>query len=516
MLFCSLLLSACENDAVEPNGGKDEGLPTLITHPNTDLTIYSTKITGAITDEGDSEIIEAGFVVDTVPTPTVQKNLNKFIREPDRDGLMTAIINDIPAYNTYYVRSYATNGQGTGYGNEIKFSSLTPNIFKGDVILSTQQEVEAFAQPKYTTIDGSLVITGSVTDLSPLQKLVIVNYALYITNTTHLTTIKGLSNLEAVNASYFYHGMRIENNKALRSLEGLEKLIGNNGYFSIINNDEITDLNGLNNLLYNHGGALRIEGCDQLRSLHGLEKFNWLDGDIMMKDNPVLEDITALRSLNLLKGSISIMNNTSLQNVNGFESLHRVEVIGLYDNMMLSDLKGFSNLDTITMGISLRNNNALKDLSGLEKIKTCDYLSIDDSPALTSLKGMENLQQVGHAIYISNAGLTNVDALGNVNRAQRIILIENDNLENILGLNKLTTLAENGSSLTIVSNNRLKSLAGLNNLAKADGEIFIERNEMLTDFCSLKPLLKTGWNNGLSIGSNAANPNAAEIINSCP
>ena len=109
-----------------------------------------------------------------------------------------------------------------------------------------------------------------------------------------------------------------------------------------------------------------------------------------------------------------------------------------------------------------------------------------------------------------------MDALGNVNRAQRIILIENDNLENILGLNKLTTLAENGSSLTIVSNNRLKSLAGLNNLAKADGEIFIERNEMLTDFCSLKPLLKTGWNNGLSIGSNAANPNAAEIINSCP
>lgn len=523
ILLCLLLLSSCKKDSpnepkIPSNAGDSTavGVPTLITYPNKNLTRYSTKITGSITDTGDSEIIEAGFVADTAPSPTIQKHLNRFISKPDGNGLMEVIITNIPANTTYYLRSYATNGQGTGYGNEIQFTSPSQNIFKGNVTLSTQQEVEEFGQAKYTTINGSLEITGSVTDLSPLKNLAVINYEFNLRYTSQLITIKGMDSLEAVNASNFFHGMRIENNTALRSLEGLEKLTGNNGYLYIINNDKLTDLNGLNNLSYNHFGELRIEGCNQLRNLHGLEEFRWLDGDIMIKDNPNLEDIAAFGNLNFITGRIRIINNASLLSVDGFESLHKVDGIEIYDNKMLSDLKGFNNLDTITSIIFLRNNSALTNISGLEKITTCEYLTIENSPSLTSLKGLENLKEIKYAITISYSGLINLNELGNLNRTQRLDISDNSNLEDILGLNKLTTLTENAYGLSITSNNQLKSLVGLDNLKRVDGEIFIGGNQMLNDFCSLKPLLKTGWKGHLDVRGNAANPNAEDILNSCP
>ena len=524
ILFYLILLSGCEKDSpLEPkipdNDGEIDfvaGLPTLHTNSNTDLTRYSTKITGSIIDTGDSQIIEAGFVVDTDSSPTVQKNLNKFITEPDENGLMLKVITSIPANKTYYIRSYATNAQGTGYGNEIHFTSLFQKTFEGNVTLSSQQEVEDFGSEKYTTINGSLEITGSITDLSPLENLAIINYAFHLRSTSQLTTIKGLDSLEAVNASYFFHGIRIENNKALKSLEGLERLTANNGHFYIIDNDQLVDLNGLNNFSYNHFGEFRVEGCDQLSNLHGIEKFQWLDGDVMIKDNPVLENITAFGNLSFINGRIRIINNPTLQNLEGFKNLLKVDGIELYDNNQLSDLSGFCNLDTITSGILIRNNGSLKDFSGLEKIKTTEYLTIDNSPALTSLKGLENLEEVKYKVEINNSGLTNMSGLENLKQTERFYLRSNEKLKNLVGLNKLSVLANNAYSLNINSNSQLQSLEGLDNLLRADGQIYIGSNQVLVNFCSLKPLLETSTYGSFIVEGNASNPNSTDIRNSCP
>ena len=514
-----LLLSSCDKDSIIPdNGGVKDvvGLPTLITNPNTNLTLYSTNLSGSLIDEGDSKVFEAGFVVDTAQNPTITNNHNKFIVVPDQNKLMEITIENIPANNTYYFRSYATNNQGTGYGNEIKFTSLPQNIFNGDVTLSTQQEVENFGNEKYTTINGNLEITGTVTELSPLRDLVLINYAFNVRNTTQLTTLKGMDNLEVVNYSYFFHGMQIENNKALKSLEGLEKLTRNNGVLYIINNDELINLNGLNNFRLNHFGELRIEGCDKLRNIHGLENFKWLDGDIMIKDNPVLEDLTAFEKLNFMTGRIRIINNASIQNVNGFEGLNEVDGIEVYDNKKLSDLKGFCNLERIPSTILFRRNSALNNLSGLEKIMTCEYITIEDSPALTLLKGLENLRGIKYQFEISNSGLTNFNGLENLTQVASLVILNNDNLQNLLGLSKLTILSGRDYSLSIISNNQLKSLAGLDNLTKADGQIYIGYNKTLNDFCPLKSLLKTERKGELIIENNEANPKVADIINCNP
>jgi hypothetical protein len=513
-----LLLSGCEKKSPPEPQLPDQaaGLPTLITNPNTDLTRYSTKLTGSLTHAGDSEIMEAGFVVDTVPSPTIAKNLNKFVIKPDQNGLISVIITNIPANKTYYIRSYATNMQGTGYGNEVKFTSLSEKVFKGNVTFFTQQEVEEFGKEGYTTIDGSLDIKGSVTDLSPLKNLAIINYAFNVSYTSHLVTLKGMDSLEAVNARYVFNGMRIQNNKALKSLEGLEKLTGNNGYLYIIDNDELTDLNGLNNLTISHFGELRIEGCEKLRNLHGLEKLNWLDGDIMIKDNPALENIDALGNLNFVSRRIRIINNPSLRNLDGFNKVKTSEGIEIYNNKMLTNLKGFSNLESATSVIFLGNNIALQDLSGLEKITTTEYLTVESCPALTSLKGLENLKDVKYAIKISGSGLINLNELGNLNQTQRLELGNNQKLENILGLSNLTRVVGFASSLTIRGNHQLKSLAGLDKLAKVDGQIYVGYNQMLQDFCALAPLFKTGWKGSFSAEGNAVNPTAAAIKENCP
>lgn len=518
-LFFLLLLSGCDKDPILPDNDDPEditGLPTLITDTNTNITIYSISLSGSLIDEGDSKVFEAGFVFDTVPNPTIIRNSNKFIVLPDQNKLMVIKIENIPANSTYYFRSYATNNQGTGYGNEMKFTSLPQNIFKGNVTLSTQQEVENFGNEKHTTINGSLEITGTVTDLSPLKDLVLINYAFDVKNTTQLTNLKGMDNLEMVNYKYFFHGMQIGNNKALKSLEGLEKLIRSNGEFYIINNDELVDLNGLNNFRLNYFGEFRIDGCEKLRNLHGIENFEWLDGDIMIIKNPVLEDISAFEKLNFMTGRIRIINNASIQNVHGFEGLKEVDGIEVYDNEKLSDIKGFCNLERITSIILIRNNSALKDLSGLEKIMTCEFLTIENSPALSSLKGLENLNNIKYHIRISNSGLTNFNELGNLTQTQYLGISNNEKLQNLSGLSKLTLLTGSDYSLSISSNNQLKSLAGLDNLTKADGQIYIGYNKALNDFCPLKSLLKPGRKGELIIEGNEVNPKAADIISCNP
>lgn len=514
LYILSLFLCCKKKDSiVTPPESK---LPTLITHPYADLTRFSVRISGTITDSAGSKILEAGFIVDTVSSPTIQKNLNKFVRVPDNKGNMLAIITNIPANKTWYFRSYAKTQEGVGYGNEIKFTSLPEKVFDGNATLSTQQEVETFGSKHYTTINGSLTITGSVTDLSPLKNLAIVNYAFNVQWTNQLTTLKGLDSLEAVNGLYFFHGMRIENNSALKDLIGLDKLTGNNGYLYIRNNDQLTDLTGLEKLYYNHFGELRIEGCTNLRSLHGLENFSWLDGDIMLKDNPKLTDITAFGNLSFLSGRISIINNASLPNLTGFSKLHKIEALEVYDNLILPDLKGFSNLDTIISGFSLRNNAALKNLNGLEKITTTAYVNIENSPSLTSLEGLQNLKTITGKLTIWTSGLSNMKGLDNLVSLPSIELVMNDQLQDLQGLNNLTALTNNTYALTITRNLQLKSLTGLEKLTTAPGQIYIGFNSLLNDFCPLKPLMKTDWKGYLITEGNAVNPTPTSIATGCP
>ena len=83
---------------------------------------------GTFTDLGGSELTEWGVCYSTNPCPTLTDN--KVIAKESKDGKFECELTGLTLNNTYYVRAFATNQKGTGYGKEMKF--ITGTFFVSD------------------------------------------------------------------------------------------------------------------------------------------------------------------------------------------------------------------------------------------------------------------------------------------------------------------------------------------------------------------------------------------------
>ena len=103
-------------------------LPVLTTTDiagNFDFTIYIEGMSamggGNISNQGESAITDRGLCWNTTGNPLITDSIIS-----DGTGIgtfSTAAITGLTENTTYYVRAYATNAQGTAYGNEISFNS---------------------------------------------------------------------------------------------------------------------------------------------------------------------------------------------------------------------------------------------------------------------------------------------------------------------------------------------------------------------------------------------------------
>jgi hypothetical protein len=111
-LVLSIILHSCKKDEV----------PTVTTSEITDITGTSATSGGTITDEGSGAILERGVCWSTETPPTITDN-----KTTNGSGAGTFIsnISEMTMATTYYVRAYATNDAGTGYGMAISFSTLS-------------------------------------------------------------------------------------------------------------------------------------------------------------------------------------------------------------------------------------------------------------------------------------------------------------------------------------------------------------------------------------------------------
>jgi uncharacterized protein (TIGR02145 family) len=99
-------------------------LPSLTTTPATGITPNSASSGGNITYDGGNEIVARGLCWSTSPNPTI---LNSITNEGTGTGIFTSNILNLISDTTYYMRAYATNSEGTAYGNQISFT--TPPYF---------------------------------------------------------------------------------------------------------------------------------------------------------------------------------------------------------------------------------------------------------------------------------------------------------------------------------------------------------------------------------------------------
>lgn len=113
------------------NCKKDTPIPVVTTYEVTEVTKTTATSGGEITSEGDAPVTERGVCWGTNQTPTIADS--KTIDGAGAGSFSSAIIGLI-ANAKYYVRAYATNSAGTGYGNVMVFTTginFNPNITYG-------------------------------------------------------------------------------------------------------------------------------------------------------------------------------------------------------------------------------------------------------------------------------------------------------------------------------------------------------------------------------------------------
>ena len=100
---------------------KNEEIPTLTTAEATGITTASAVSGGNITSDGGAEITSRGVCWNSQGNPTVA---NKTTSDGSGTGSFNSSLTQLLPNTYYYIRAYATNSAGTGYGDEQGFATL--------------------------------------------------------------------------------------------------------------------------------------------------------------------------------------------------------------------------------------------------------------------------------------------------------------------------------------------------------------------------------------------------------
>jgi uncharacterized protein (TIGR02145 family) len=110
---------------------KKTEIPTLTTTAISSITTTSASSGGNITDDGGAEVTARGVCWGTATKPEITGS-----KTSDSKGIgsFTSSITSLTPNTKYYVRAYATNSEGTAYGNE---QSFTTNAVVGATVTTT-------------------------------------------------------------------------------------------------------------------------------------------------------------------------------------------------------------------------------------------------------------------------------------------------------------------------------------------------------------------------------------------
>jgi len=105
-----LIINSCEKEKV----------PILTTAEIVNITYTTATSGGTISDEGSGEVIARGVCWSTGIRPTITDFVTS---DGSGAGSFTSNMSGLIEATTYYTRAYATNSAGTGYGNELSFTT---------------------------------------------------------------------------------------------------------------------------------------------------------------------------------------------------------------------------------------------------------------------------------------------------------------------------------------------------------------------------------------------------------
>ncbi|MBN2542889.1 hypothetical protein JXI42_08470 [bacterium] len=104
----------------EYNNDNDNVLPIVTTAAVTSITQTTAVCGGTVTDSGSAEVNARGVCWSTSPSPNT---LDEITTDSSGTGEFTSTLTGLTPSTPYYVRAYATNSEGTAYGNTRTFTT---------------------------------------------------------------------------------------------------------------------------------------------------------------------------------------------------------------------------------------------------------------------------------------------------------------------------------------------------------------------------------------------------------
>lgn len=130
-------------------------VPQLTTAPVSEIEYTTATSGGSITDDGQSAITQKGVCWSTASGPTINDFLTN---DGEGNSAYYSNMENLSPGTMYYIRAYAVNSSGTGYGNEVTFTTdanRIPVVRTVDVENITQTTASSGG---YVVDDGGLEV----------------------------------------------------------------------------------------------------------------------------------------------------------------------------------------------------------------------------------------------------------------------------------------------------------------------------------------------------------------------
>jgi hypothetical protein len=121
-MFLIALIASCSSSENTTSPTPELSLPVLTTNSTTAVTQTTAVSGGNITSSGNTTISARGICWAIAENPTTA---NSKTTETGTTGSFSSNLTSLLANTLYYVRAYATNTDGTAYGNQISFTTGT-------------------------------------------------------------------------------------------------------------------------------------------------------------------------------------------------------------------------------------------------------------------------------------------------------------------------------------------------------------------------------------------------------
>jgi uncharacterized protein (TIGR02145 family) len=102
-----------------------QSVPLVISTAISNLSQTTAVSGGTITSDGGQAVVARGVCWSTSQNPTTS---NSKTSDGTGTGTYSSTLSGLSPNTTYYLRAYATNGLGTGYGNQLVFTTGTPTL----------------------------------------------------------------------------------------------------------------------------------------------------------------------------------------------------------------------------------------------------------------------------------------------------------------------------------------------------------------------------------------------------